>query len=91
MIIIQPIDGTPPERFEDYNELFECIIENENLRVSIKKPEIAPMDWGFTIYPPQQVGTLYVLSPNPCPTIREAFEENLPLIEIYTSDPQNPL
>ncbi len=90
MIILQPLDGSPAERFEDYNDLFECIIENENLKLITKHPDIAPMDWRFTIYPPEQVGAFYALNPAPCPAIMEAFEEHLPLIEIYTGDDKNP-
>ncbi len=91
MIIIQPLDGSPAEPFEDYNELFECIIENENLKRAIKHPDVMLVHWGFTLYSPQEVVALYALSTTPCPAITEAFEENLPLIEIYTGDSNNPL
>jgi hypothetical protein len=91
MIIIHPLDGTPAEHFEDYNELFECILVNENLKRAAKHPDFKNMDWSFTVFPPIQAAALYALSQDPCPAITEAFEDNLPLIEIYTGDYQKPL
>ena len=91
MIVIHPLDGTPAEHFEDYNELFECILVNENLKFAIKNPDVAPTDWSFTVFPPIQAAALYALSQDPCPAITEAFEDNLPLIEIYTGDSKNSL
>ena len=82
MIIILTLNGTPAERFENYNELFEGLktIENE------KYPDVAQMNWSFTVYPPEQVVALYALSQEACEAIEEAFEENLPLIEICAGD-----
>ncbi len=87
MITILPLDGTPAAHFVNYDELLGCIIESEHE----KHPDDAPMDWNFTVYPPQQVGTLYALNQEPCEAMQEAFEENLPLIEVCTGDYKNPL
>ncbi len=87
MIVILPLDGTPAEHFESYDALLECIMEIENE----KHIDDTPMDWRFTIYPPTEVAALYALSQEPCAAIEEAFEEDLPLIEICTGDYKKPL
>ncbi len=87
MIAILHLDGTPAELFENYDALLDCIIECENEKHS----NDASMDWSFTTYPPGQVVALYAFSQKPCLAMQEAFEENLPLIEICTGDCKNPL
>ena len=57
MIIIMPLDGAPPELFESYDALLDRIMESENEKHSGD----APMDWSFTIYPPEEVVALYAL------------------------------
>ncbi len=87
MIIILPLNGAPTEYFESYDDLFECITESENE----KHLDDAPMDWSFIIYPPEETVALYALSQEPCDVIEEAFEGDLPLIEICAGDSKNPL
>ena len=87
MIVILPLDGTPAEHFESYDALLECIMEIEHEKYS----DDMPMDWRFTIYPLTEVAALYALSQEPCAAIEEAFEEDLPLIEICTGDYKKPL
>jgi hypothetical protein len=87
MIIIQPLDGAPAEHFENFDELFECIVTTEALKMAAK----TPMNWSFTVYPTNQVGTLLAVHKNPPEVMTEAFDENLPLVEIYTGDYKNPL
>ena len=91
MIIILPLNGTPAEHFEDYNELFDCIIGHKNLKLAAKYPDDAQMDWSFTIYPSTEVVVLYADNQAPCAAIEEAFEDNLPLIEICAGDYKKPL
>ena len=91
MIIIQPLDGTPSEHFENFDQLFECIMTTEALKQTAKKSNSKPLNWSFTVYPANQVGTLLAVHKKPREVMREAFEENLPLIEICTGDYKNPL
>ena len=87
MIITLPLDGTPAEHFKSYDALLECIMEIEQE----KHTDDTPMDWSFMIYPPTEVVAFYALSQTPCVIIEEAFEEDLPLIEICTGDYKKPL
>ena len=91
MIIIQPLDGTPAEHFETFDQLFECILTTESLKVAAKTSHSKPMNWSFTVYPANQVGTLLALHKKPPEAVEQAYEENLPLIEICTGDYKNPL
>jgi hypothetical protein len=91
MIIIQPINGAPAEHFENFDQLFECIITTEALKVAAKKSDSKPMNWNFTVYPANQMGTLLSGHKNPPEALEEAFEENLSLVEICTGDYKNPL
>jgi hypothetical protein len=91
MIVIQPLDGTPSEHFENFDELFDCIITTEALKVAAKTSNVKPMNWSFTVYPANQVTTLLAVHKKPPEIMTEAFEENLPLIEICTGDCKNPL
>ena len=87
MITILPLDGTPAEHFKSYDALLECIMKIEHE----KHFDDTPMDWSFIVYLPEQVVPLYTLSQKPCEAIEEAFDENLPLIEICTGDYKKPL
>lgn len=91
MIIILPLNGAPAEHFANYDELFECITTIENLKLVAKRPVFVHMNWSFTVYPPKRVAALYAHSKDPSEALREAFEENLPLIEICTGDYKQPL
>ena len=91
MIIIQPLDGTPAEHFETFDQLFECIITTEALKVATKTSNAKPMNWNFTVYPANQVGTLLSGHKKPPEAVGQAYEENLSLIEISTGDYKHPL
>ena len=91
MIIIQPLNGAPAEHFENFDQLFECIITTEALKVASKTANSKPMNWSFIIYPANQVGALLAVHKNPPEALKEAFEENLSLVEICTGDYKNPL
>ena len=86
MIIIQPLDGTPSGHFENFDQLFDCILTTQALKSAAKTSNAKPMNWSFTIYPAGQVAALLAVHKNPPDAIKEAFEENLPLIEICTGD-----
>ncbi len=90
MIILIPLDGKPTEQFEDYTELFECIISAETMKAA-KRLKPQHMDWNFTTHSSKWVPILYTRSKNPSEAIKEAFEENLALIEICTGDYKKPL
>jgi hypothetical protein len=77
MIIIQPLNGTPAEAFESYDEVFNSLGMDDH--------------WSFTIYPPQRVAALYAHCKDPPEAMRESFEDNLPLIEICAGDYNMPL
>ena len=90
MIIILPLNGAPAEHFENYDELFDCITRSENVELGEKHSDLANADWSFRIYPPKQVGVLYVNSKDPPEAMQEAFEDHLPLIEICAGDSKRP-
>jgi len=90
MIIIVPLDGRPIEHFKNYNDLFECITTTEHMKRVAKKPDFQPMNWSFTIHAPKHVSALYAHTQNPSAALREAFEEQLSLIEICIGDSTKP-
>lgn len=90
MIVIVPLNGEPLENFEDYNELFDCITAIENMKLIAKPPNLRHRDWSFAIYAPKRVSALYAYSENPSKAMKEAVEENLPLVEICIGDSQKP-
>ena len=91
MIIIQPLDGTPAEYFESFDQLFEDIITTEALKVAAKTSHSKPVNWSFAVYPADQVLPLLAAHKKPPEAVEEAYEENLSLIEICTGDYKHPL
>ena len=91
MIIIQPLDGTPSEYFENFDQLFECILTTESLKVAAKTSNAKLLNWSFTVYAAKEVAGLFTHSKKPPKVLEEAFEERLPLIEICTGDYKHPL
>lgn len=91
MIIIQPLDGTPAEHFESFDQLFEDIITTEALKLAAKTSSFKLLNWSFTVHAAKEVVGLFTHSKNPSQAMREAFEEGLPLIEIFTGDYKHPL
>ena len=91
MIQILPLDGTPPQHFESFNELFEELTTAENSKLLDDQSDFAHMNWSFTVYPPKRVAALHAHTKDPCEAIQEAFEEKLPLIEICAGDYKKPL
>jgi len=90
MIEIIPLNGSQRLQFESYDQLFDYITETENLKLLEKCPNVKEMNWSFTIYPPRQVAALYSHKDNPDAAIKEAYEEELPLIEICVGCYKNP-
>jgi len=90
MIQIKTKSGKAVGMYKDYEELFEHIVEQENLKLLDKKPDFQDMYWSFMIYPPRQVPSIYTYRRSSCDAVREAFMEGLPLIEICTGDFENP-
>ena len=90
MIIIVPLNGEPIEHFEDYTDLFDYITMIENMKLIAKRPNVKHMDWSFTIYSPKRVLALYAYSRVSSEAMKEAAEENLPLIEICIGDYKKP-
>lgn len=90
MLKILSFNGTPAEYFDDFDELFDCITTIENLKLVAKCPDTEHLSWSFTIYQPRRVAALCIPKRNAHPTIFEAFDENLPLIEICIGDYKKP-
>ena len=90
MIVIIPLDGQPIELFENYNELFNCIMAIENTKLIARNPNFSEMKWSFTIYPPRRVVAFYAHLKDASEAIREAYEEDLSLIEICAGDYSKP-
>lgn len=91
MIKIVPLDGMPPQHFESFEELFEDINTTVNSKLVEAPLDVAHMNWSFRIYPSKRVFVLYAHTKEPCAAMQEAFEDNLPLIEICTGDYKKPL
>ena len=55
-------------------------------------PEIDATHWGFVVFPPKKVPNLYLnLKQKPVPTpLKEAYEQQLGVIEICKGDYENP-
>lgn len=90
MIQIKTLEGKVIGMYKDYEELFEHIVENENLKLIAKKPNFKDMNWSFVVYQPERVAYLYIHRKPSCDAVREAFEKELSLIEICTGDFKNP-
>jgi len=91
MIQVLPLDGTPDEYFESFDEFFKDIITTENSKLVDDQADLGQMNWSFTIYPPKRVAALYAHTTEPCDAMQEALEDNLPLIEICAGDYKKPL
>ena len=105
MIKILTLDNIPFEEFgachfEDYHHLFDHIMEIENdlfgyiTETENSKP-VAYADreqkyWRFTVYSPHQVSILCTHNKDLPGPVKEAFEEQLSLIEICRGDYKNP-
>lgn len=90
MIQILPLDGTPPQYFESFNELFVELTTAGNSKLLDDQSNFAHMNWNFTVYPPKRVTALYAHTKDPCEAMQEAVEDNLPLIEICAGDYKKP-
>jgi hypothetical protein len=90
MIKIVTLNGTEAGQFKDPDELFNCLLTFENLKLLVKQPEFKQMHWSFTVYPPKWVAALYNHSKDPSGILKEVFEDDLPLIEICKGDYKNP-
>jgi hypothetical protein len=91
MIIIVDLNRTVVGQFQNFNKLFECFITLENLKFAPKDPGFKQMDSNFTVFSSKKIATLYANTQQPLTSLIEAYEENLPLIEICTGDYRFPL
>jgi len=90
MILLKNLRDQVIGMYKDYEELFEHIVEQENLKLIAKNPNFKDMNWSFVVYQPVWVAYLHNHRQPPCDAVREAFERELPLIEICTGDYKNP-
>jgi hypothetical protein len=81
--------------FENYNELFEFICETENQKLSESHLKYGG-GWSFVLYSPDRVAFLYndrkrgLFAPKVNPNIKEAYEQQVSLVEICTGDYKHP-
>lgn len=90
MIEIIPLDGSQTICFENYDQLFDHIVEVENRKFVAKQQDNEQINWNFTIYSTKQVAVLYVYHKDPDDALKEAYEEGLSLIEICTGSYAHP-
>ncbi|MGV8948881.1 MAG: hypothetical protein ACOH2E_05910 [Candidatus Paracaedibacter sp.] len=90
-MIIVSMDGESIGYFKDYNDLFENLIGIENTKFIAVNQNARDRDWTFTIHPPHRVVAFFAHLKDSCEAIKEAFEEDLPLIEICAGDYTKPL
>ena len=86
MIEVNTAPGQQNERFQNYDDLFDHIIEMENLKMLELEPDFRTMQWSFVAYAPHHVTALYMHLKGQDKAIKEASEKQLPLIEICTGD-----
>jgi len=91
MIEIIRLHGRQVQQFDNYPQLFDYLTEIENLKFISHHSDVKQMNWSFTIYSSKQVASIYAYSKNPADAIREAFEDELPLIEICSGSYSRPL
>lgn len=89
-MIIVSMDGENIGYFKDYNDLFDSLNGTENTNFIAVNQNARDRDWTFTIHPPQRVTAFFAHLKDSCEAIKEAFDENLPLIEICTGDYTKP-
>lgn len=91
MIEVIGLTGQQIYQFEDYNQLFDYLVEMENRELLAHCSDFKQLNWSFTIYSPKQVASLYAYSKNLADAIREAFEDELSLIEICNGSYEHPI
>ena len=91
MIEVIELNDQQIRQFNNYNQLFDYLIEMENRKLFSHYSDFKQMNWSFTIYSLKQVASLYAYSKNPADAIREAFEDELPLIEICNGSYEHPI
>lgn len=86
MIEVKPL-RLNKQWFKSYDELFESLNRLENLKMTASFPSsLTAMNWRFTIYAAERVGLFFSPIKDEHIAIKEACEQNLPLIEICTGD-----
>jgi hypothetical protein len=90
MIEVQTVSNNEKETFQSYDNLFEYIVEAENLKMLELEPDFRSMQWSFTAYSPRHVQALYTHLKDQHLAVRQASENQLPLIEICSGDFTNP-
>jgi hypothetical protein len=88
--MIEIASNKEKEYFQNYDELFDYIVETENEKMLELEPDFRAMQWSFTAYSPHHVQALYTHLKGQHPFIKEALESQLPLIEICIGDFTNP-
>lgn len=91
MIEIIPLDGSQTIQFENYNELFDYIVAVENNTLLENQSDNKQGDWCFNIYLPTQVSVLFTHAIEQDDAIREAYEEELSLIEVCAGSYKHPV
>jgi len=90
-MIIVSVDGETISYFKDYNDLFENLTGIGNTKLIAVNQNARDRDWAFTIHPPQRITAFFAHLKDSCEAIKEAFEEDLPLIEICAGDYTKPV
>lgn len=91
MIGILSLDSTQAGCYKDFDEYVHCLTTAEILNISPEQLDFKKTYWNFTVYSPKRVAALYAYSKNPSQIVKQAFEENLPLVEICTGNYEKPL
>ena len=80
--------------FENYNKLFDFIgemdSEVQNGKTFESHVEFEGSSWSFVTYPPERVKQLYQFDPLAEPSLRQAYDEQLGLLELCSGDYENP-
>lgn len=88
--MIEIASNKEKEYFQSYDELFDHIVDRENEKMLELEPDFDAIQWSFTAYSSHHVQALYTHLKGQHPSIKEALESQLPLIEICTGDFTNP-
>ena len=84
--MLEVVKAPTVELFEDYNDFFQYLVHLENLKMLAPNPEISRMNWSFTLYSPDKVTLLFEHMKEDFFPIKEAYEQELPLLEICSGD-----
>jgi hypothetical protein len=82
--------GSPVHNSDD---LFEFIKNMENAKLSEDHPEFGSFSWSFKVFNPRRTFELYhnIKEESLTPAIRQAYEKQLDLLEMYKGDLHSPI